>query len=56
MTSLAGRVAIVTGVSRQAGIGFAIARALLQSGMTVMIQSWTDHDSQQPWGVERLAD
>ena len=50
MTSLVGRVAIVTGVSRRAGIGFAIARTLLQSGMTVMIQSWTEHDSQQPWG------
>jgi 3-oxoacyl-[acyl-carrier protein] reductase len=50
MTSLAGRVAIVTGVSRRAGIGFAIARALLESGMTVLIQSWTPHDTQQPWG------
>jgi 3-oxoacyl-[acyl-carrier protein] reductase len=50
MTSLAGRVAIVTGVSRRAGIGFAVARALLQSEMTVVIQSWTDHDSRQPWG------
>jgi len=49
-TSMAGRVAIVTGVSRRAGIGFAMARDLLASGMTVLIQSWTAHDAEQPWG------
>ena len=51
-TSIAGRVAIVTGVSRRAGIGFAIARDLLESGMKVLIQSWTAHDAEQPWGVD----
>jgi 3-oxoacyl-[acyl-carrier protein] reductase len=50
--SRAGRVAIVTGVSRRAGIGFAIARDLLESGMKVLIQSWTAHDAEQSWGVD----
>lgn len=31
---LAGRVAVVTGVGRRAGIGFAIARELLAAGAT----------------------
>jgi 3-oxoacyl-[acyl-carrier protein] reductase len=50
--AMAGRVAVVTGVSRRAGIGFAIARTLLESGMSVFIQSWTPHDAEQPWGSE----
>jgi 3-oxoacyl-[acyl-carrier protein] reductase len=50
--AMTGRVAVVTGVSRQAGIGFAIARTLLESGMSVFIQSWTPHDAEQPWGSE----
>jgi 3-oxoacyl-[acyl-carrier protein] reductase len=53
-TSMAPRVAIVTGVSRRAGIGFAIARDLLASGMTVLIQSWTQHDVEQPWGRDAV--
>lgn len=53
-TSMAGRVAIVTGVSRRAGIGFAIARDLLESGMTVLIQSWTADDAEQPWGRDSV--
>jgi NAD(P)-dependent dehydrogenase (short-subunit alcohol dehydrogenase family) len=47
---LAGRVAVVTGVSRRAGIGFAVARALLNAGARVLVQSWTAHDAEQPWG------
>ena len=50
--SVAGRVAIVTGVSRRAGIGYAIARDLLTSGMHVLIQSWSPHDAEQPWGED----
>lgn len=52
--SMAGRVAVVTGVSRRAGIGFAIARKLLESGMAVLIQSWTAHDAEQPWGRDSV--
>jgi len=47
---LAGRVAVVTGVSRRAGIGFAVARELLTAGARVLVQSWTAHDAGQPWG------
>jgi 3-oxoacyl-[acyl-carrier protein] reductase len=47
---MTGRVAVVTGVSRRAGIGFAIARRLLADGASVLVQSWTPHDADQPWG------
>jgi 3-oxoacyl-[acyl-carrier protein] reductase len=46
---MAGRVASGTGVSRRAGIGFAIVRTLLESGMGVFIQSWSAHDAERPW-------
>jgi NAD(P)-dependent dehydrogenase (short-subunit alcohol dehydrogenase family) len=49
---LAGRVAIVTGVSRLAGIGFAVAREFLASGASVLVQSWEGHDAEQAWGVD----
>jgi 3-oxoacyl-[acyl-carrier protein] reductase len=47
-----GRVAVVTGVSRRAGIGFAIARALLEDGAHVLIHSWSPHDAEQRWGPD----
>lgn len=50
--TLAGRVAVVTGVSRRAGIGFAIARELLANGARVLIHGWTPHDADQPWGAD----
>jgi 3-oxoacyl-[acyl-carrier protein] reductase len=49
---LAGRVALVTGVSRQAGIGFSIARRLLVLGAEVFAQGWTPHDEAMPWGAD----
>ncbi|MDL4817881.1 SDR family oxidoreductase [Actinomadura opuntiae] len=49
---LAGRVGVVTGVGRRAGIGFAVARELLAAGASVLVQSWTPHDEEQPWGAE----
>lgn len=49
---LAGRVALVTGVSRRAGIGFAIARRLLADGASVLVHSWSVHDAEQPWGAD----
>jgi 3-oxoacyl-[acyl-carrier protein] reductase len=49
---LAGRAALVTGVSRRAGIGFAIARRLLDAGASVFIHGWAQHDAAQPWGAE----
>jgi NAD(P)-dependent dehydrogenase (short-subunit alcohol dehydrogenase family) len=49
---LNGRVALVTGVSRQAGIGFAIARRLVADGAAVFAQGWTPHDDAQAWGSD----
>jgi 3-oxoacyl-[acyl-carrier protein] reductase len=49
---LTGRVAVVTGVSRRAGIGFAIAQRLLAAGASVLVHSWSAHDAAQPWGAD----
>jgi 3-oxoacyl-[acyl-carrier protein] reductase len=46
------RNALVTGVSRRAGIGFAIARRLEETGTQVFTQGWTAHDAAQPWGAD----
>lgn len=46
------RVAVVTGVSRRQGIGFAVARRLLADGLSVLIHSWSPHDAEQPWGAD----
>jgi 3-oxoacyl-[acyl-carrier protein] reductase len=50
--SLLGRIAVVTGVSRRAGIGFAIAQRLLADGASVVVHSWSAHDAAQPWGAD----
>jgi 3-oxoacyl-[acyl-carrier protein] reductase len=49
---LAGRVAVVTGVSRRAGIGFGIVQRLLADGASVLVHSWAPHDAEQPWGAD----
>jgi 3-oxoacyl-[acyl-carrier protein] reductase len=49
---LTGRVALVTGVSRRAGIGFAIARRLAAAGMTVFAHHHVPHDAQRAWGAD----
>ncbi len=49
---LSGRVALVTGVSRREGIGFATSRRLLALGAGVCVHSWTPHDAAQPWGAD----
>ena len=49
---LAGRVAIVTGVSRRVGIGMAVARRLAGLGADLLVTSWTAHDREQPWGAD----
>ena len=46
--------ALVTGVSRRAGIGFAIAQRLLARGDRVVVHSWVPHDEAQPWGSDDL--
>jgi 3-oxoacyl-[acyl-carrier protein] reductase len=49
---LRGRAAIVTGVSRRAGIGYAIARRLAALGASLFLQHYAPHDAEQPWGAD----
>jgi 3-oxoacyl-[acyl-carrier protein] reductase len=49
---LAGRAAIVTGVSRRVGIGLAVARRLAALGAGLFVTSWTAHDREQAWGAD----
>ncbi len=49
---LSGRVALVTGVSRRIGIGFAIARRLTDLGADLFLHSWAPFDAAQPWGAD----
>ena len=44
----------MTGVSRRAGIGFAVARRLQARGDRVAVHSWAPHDHGQPWGGDDL--
>jgi len=53
--ALTSRSALVTGVSRRQGIGFAVARRLLEGGASVAVQHWAPHDAEQPWGAEDVA-
>ncbi|CAM3045245.1 SDR family oxidoreductase [Saccharomonospora xinjiangensis] len=46
------RTALVTGVSRTNGIGFAVARRLLDEGHRVFAQSWSPYDATEPWGAD----
>ncbi len=52
MTSsdLTGKIAIVTGASRKAGIGAAISRALAGAGAWVFITYYRPYDATMPWG------
>jgi 3-oxoacyl-[acyl-carrier protein] reductase len=49
---LRGRVALVTGVGRRAGIGAAIARELSAAGADVLISYLHAYDAAQPWGAD----
>jgi 3-oxoacyl-[acyl-carrier protein] reductase len=49
---LKGRVALVTGVSRRKGIGFAIAQQLAMMGADVFIHSFTPYDADREWGAD----
>lgn len=49
---LAGRVAIVTGVSRRVGIGYGLVRRLLHDGASVFATGWATHDAEMPWGAD----
>jgi len=47
---LRGRIAVVTGVSRRAGIGYAVARRLAALGAGLFLHHYAPHDRDQPWG------
>jgi 3-oxoacyl-[acyl-carrier protein] reductase len=49
---LRGRVAMVTGVSRRAGIGYAVARRLAALGASLFLHHYAPHDRAQPWGAD----
>ncbi len=49
---LTGRTALVTGVTRRAGIGAAIARELGRAGARLFVTFFRPYDRQQAWGVE----
>ncbi|HWD62932.1 MAG TPA: SDR family oxidoreductase [Humibacter sp.] len=51
---LLGKAALVTGVSRRRGIGYAVARKLASLGASVFIHHYRPHDLDLPWGGDDL--
>ena len=52
-SDLQGRVAVVTGVSRRAGIGFAVASRLAALGADLFVHSFAPFDAAQSWGADK---
>ncbi|MDK1326829.1 SDR family oxidoreductase [Arthrobacter sp. zg-Y1143] len=53
---LSGRTAVVTGVSRRRGIGYAIASRLAAMGANLFVQHYAPNDEAQPWGADSIDD
>ncbi|NLP85040.1 SDR family oxidoreductase [Microbacterium sp. CFH 90308] len=51
---LRGKTALVTGVSRRRGIGFAVATQFARLGADVFIHHYRPHDTDLPWGGDDL--
>jgi 3-oxoacyl-[acyl-carrier protein] reductase len=52
---LLGKVALVTGASRRAGIGYAVCRRLAAYGASVFVHHYSPHDAAQPWGADEVS-
>lgn len=52
MTRLQGKIAIVTGASREKGIGSAICHALASEGADIFFTHWTSYDENQEYGAD----
>jgi 3-oxoacyl-[acyl-carrier protein] reductase len=52
---LRGQVALVTGASRRAGIGYAICRRLAAYGASVFVHHFSPHDAERPWGADEVS-
>lgn len=50
---LTGQIAIVTGASRERGIGTAICRALAKAGADILFTHWRSYDETMAWGPEQ---
>ncbi|MFI5036098.1 MAG: SDR family oxidoreductase [Acidimicrobiales bacterium] len=55
VTTGARPVALVTGVGRRAGIGFAVAERLARDDHDVAVSFWTPYDERMPWGADEGA-
>ena len=51
---LAGRTVLVTGVSRRAGIGHAIACRAAAHGASIVAHHYGPHDAEQAWGADDI--
>ena len=51
---LAGRIVLVTGVSRRIGIGHAIACRAADYGASIVAHHYRPHDASQPWGADDI--
>jgi 3-oxoacyl-[acyl-carrier protein] reductase len=51
---LAGKSAIVTGVGRRIGIGFAVSSRLIALGASLFAAHFDAHDHRQPWGADEI--
>lgn len=52
--TLRGQTALVTGVSRRRGIGFAVAAEFARLGASLFLHHYSPHDADQPWGGDDL--
>jgi 3-oxoacyl-[acyl-carrier protein] reductase len=46
------KIAVVTGVSRVQGIGYAICTELAKKGVDIFFTYWTNYDNEMPWKVD----